>query len=54
MPMGAVVSLDTLWRLAERWYEGRLHPGWRRGTVGEAQGILRQVGLTDPFWNLAR
>jgi hypothetical protein len=27
-------------------------PEWRRHTVEEAEGLLTQLGLIGPFWNL--
>jgi hypothetical protein len=47
------VSLDALWRLARRWYEDRLRPGWRHLSLDEARAILDEMGLTSPFWRLA-
>lgn len=53
-PRGAVISLETAWALARAWYADRLDPGWRRRSVAEAQALFTGLGLTDPFWNLAR
>ena len=47
---GYVMDLDTLWRLASRWYEGRLVRGYVRREPSAAAGYLRSVGLTGPFW----
>jgi len=44
--------MATLWRLAQRWYEGRLAPDWRPRTLDESQRILDEVGLTGTFWSL--
>lgn len=49
---GYVMDLDTLWRLAARWYEGRLERGYRRRVPAEAAEYLRAVGLSGPFWGL--
>lgn len=51
-PVGAVVSLSTLWALATIWYADRLSPSWRRRSADESQAIFTRVGLTDPFWQL--
>lgn len=51
--MGAVISLGTAWALARAWYLDRLDPRWRRQTAAEAQAVFAELGLTDPFWNLA-
>jgi Alkylmercury lyase len=47
---GAVTDLPTLWRLASRWYEGRLDRGYVRRDPSEAADYLREVGLVGPFW----
>jgi hypothetical protein len=47
---GYVMDLDTLWRLAGRWYEGRFTRGYVRREPGEAAAFLRSVGLVGPFW----
>jgi hypothetical protein len=48
--VGYVMDLDTLWRLASRWYEGRLTRGYRRREPSEAADYLRGVGLVGSFW----
>jgi hypothetical protein len=47
---GYVMDLDTLWRLASRWYEGRLTRGYVRREPSAAADYLRSVGLSGPFW----
>jgi Alkylmercury lyase len=47
---GHVMDLATLWRLAARWYDGRLEPGYRRREPAEAAAYFAEVGLTGPFW----
>jgi hypothetical protein len=47
---GFVMDLETLWRFASRWYEGRLDRGYVRREPAAAQDYLRSVGLNDPFW----
>jgi len=49
---GYVMSLDTLWRLAAGWYEGRLERGYSRREPAEAKDYFRSVGLDGPFWGL--
>jgi len=51
-PVGAVFPLDSLWRLAERWFRDRLAPDWRRQAPHEAQATFEAAGLTGPFWRL--
>lgn len=49
---GAILSLETGWRLASIWYADRLEPDWRRRTAEEAQSVFDRLGLTGPFWRL--
>lgn len=49
---GYVMDLATLWRLASRWYAGRLDHGYTRRDPSAAADYFRQVGLDGPFWGL--
>lgn len=49
---GYVMDLATLWRLASRWYAGRLDHGYTRREPSDAAEYLREVGLSGPFWGL--
>lgn len=49
---GYVMNLETLWKLAAKWYEGRLQEGYRRRELAEAKEYFRSVGLSGPFWGL--
>ena len=49
---GYVMDLATLWRLAARWYEGRLDRGYVRREPSSAAAYFREVGLRGPFWGL--
>ena len=49
---GATVDLDTLNRLAQRWYGDRLDPAWRPRTKQQSQAILTEIGLVGDFWQL--
>ncbi|HYN93581.1 MAG TPA: organomercurial lyase [Pilimelia sp.] len=49
---GYVMDLHTLWRLAARWYDGRLDRGYVRREPAAAKEYLRSVGLSGPFWGL--
>lgn len=49
---GYVMSLETLWRLSERWYEGRLDSPYVRREPSEAASYFRTVGLHGSFWGL--
>jgi hypothetical protein len=49
---GHVMDLATLWRLASRWYEGRLERGYVRREPSEARDYFRSVGLDGVFWGL--
>lgn len=47
------MSVEQQWRLARAWFEDRLRPGYRRRTVGEAEAVFAEIGLTGPFWSLS-
>lgn len=47
---GYVMDVETLWRLAAGWYQGRLDRGYARREPVAAGEYLRSVGLVDPFW----
>lgn len=49
---GALLDLSTVWRLASRWYEGRLSPGYARREPAAAKEYFRSVGLSGAFWGL--
>ena len=49
---GYVMSLQTLWRLAEHWYDGRLDSPYIRREPSAAAEYFRSVGLHGPFWGL--
>ncbi|EIV92764.1 organomercurial lyase [Frankia sp. QA3] len=49
---GYVMSLETLWRLAAHWYEGRLDTPYVRREPVAAADYFRSVGLHGPFWGL--
>ena len=50
---GFVMDVETLWRLAAGWYQGRLERGYVRRDPVAAAEYLRSVGLVDPFWGTA-
>jgi hypothetical protein len=49
---GYTMSLETLWRLAAHWYEGRLDTPYTRRDPQTAAAYFRSVGLEGPFWGL--
>jgi hypothetical protein len=51
-PLGYVMDLPTLWRLARGWYTGRLDRGYTRRDPAAARDYFREVGLEGPFWGL--
>jgi hypothetical protein len=50
---GAVFDLATLWRLASKWYAGRLNTPYRRREPKEAQEYFASAGLMGAFWGNA-
>ena len=52
-PRGAVLSLQTAWKLAQAWFgTDRRLPEWRRRTVGEIRELFASLDLTGDFWRL--
>ncbi len=50
---GAILSLDTGWRLARAWYApDRRRPEWRRRSLDETEQLFAELGLTSEYWNL--
>jgi hypothetical protein len=49
---GYVMELEMLWRLAGKWYDGRLTRGYQRREPAEAADYFRAVGLAGPFWGI--
>jgi hypothetical protein len=49
---GAVVDLQTVWRLAYAWYPDPRWASWRPRTRDESQWVIGSVGLTGEFWEL--
>jgi hypothetical protein len=49
---GSAVPVQTVADLGRLWYADRLHPDWQPKTADTMERILRQVGLTDPFWSV--
>lgn len=49
---GYRMDLQTLWRFAAGWYEGRLDRGYERREPADAAKYLRRVGLSGSFWGL--
>lgn len=49
---GYVMNLDTLWRLASNWYEGRMTLDYRRREPETAAKYFRDAGLSGSFWGL--
>ncbi|MBA2382330.1 MAG: hypothetical protein H0V73_09500 [Chloroflexi bacterium] len=50
---GATTSISTLAKLAAAWWGDRLSPDWRPHTREQNQAILKGLGLTSSFWDLA-
>jgi Alkylmercury lyase len=51
-PRGAVLSIETTWRLGAAWYGRKMDPDWRRFTLEEAEAVLGSFGLVGDFWSL--
>ena len=51
-PVGAFLTPDQMWRLADIWYHDRDDPAWRRRTAEEAEAVFAETGLKGDFWKL--
>lgn len=52
MPFGAMVDFATMWALVQKWYAGRMDPGWRGLGAERGQAIIDGLGLTGDWWRL--
>jgi hypothetical protein len=50
-PVRPLVSIPTLWSLAQVWYSTRLSPLSRRPQPDEMREIFGRLGLTGEFWD---
>jgi hypothetical protein len=53
-PIGAFMTVEQAWRLANTWYRDRADPGWHRRTAEEAEAVFNEIGLAGSFWKLRR
>jgi hypothetical protein len=53
LTLGYATDLGTVWRLASRWYEGRLDSPYERREPSDAIEYFRSVGLDGPFWGIS-
>jgi hypothetical protein len=51
-PPGATITVTKLSELAHAWWGDRVAPDWRPRTREQNAGILAELGLTGPFWQL--
>jgi hypothetical protein len=50
---GAILSLDSAWRLAQAWFGAdRAAPEWKRPPVEEVEVLFASLGLVGEFWRL--
>lgn len=50
MERGAVLSIQKLWELSQRWYHNRMSPEYHGRNMEQIQEIFKEVGLTSEFW----
>jgi hypothetical protein len=50
VPVGSVFDLATLWRLASRWYAGRLDSPYERRDPATAVAFFAEVGMPPEFY----
>ena len=49
---GYSMDLQTLWKLSQSWYEGRLNYQYERREPSAALDYFKGVGLTGEFWGI--
>jgi hypothetical protein len=52
MENGYLMSLETCWDLAQRWYAGRMERDWQRPEAEAIQRLFDSLSLTGDFWDL--
>jgi hypothetical protein len=52
IPIGQIVATGDLYRLAQRWFDGRLQMDWKPRAVESSQQLLEACGFTGSFWSL--
>lgn len=50
--LGYQMPIQTCWKLAQKWYKGRLERDWQRLDHENAQSVFHHLGLQGDFWNL--
>jgi hypothetical protein len=51
-PLGAFLTIDQAWRLAQAWFGRKMERDWRRATLEETELLLAGLGLKGAFWDL--
>jgi len=49
---GAILSIDQVWKLSQRWYHTRLSLDYHGRSMEQAQEIFEELGLTSKFWKI--
>ncbi|HKJ27978.1 MAG TPA: hypothetical protein VJ965_10090 [Anaerolineales bacterium] len=47
-----MISIETCWELAQRWYTGRAARDWQRPDADATQHLFTDLGLTGEFWKV--
>lgn len=51
-PVGALLTLEQGWALAQAWFTDPRQPGWRRKPLAAMAALCRAQGLDGSFWAL--
>jgi hypothetical protein len=51
-PVGALLTLEQGWALAQAWFTDPRRSGWRRKPLAAMAALIRAQGLDGPFWAL--
>jgi hypothetical protein len=50
---GAIVDLETIWKLSRPWYVDRLDHDWRPKTPQRIRELFENAGLSGDFWDVS-
>ncbi len=52
LSVGALLTLEQGWALAQAWVTEPRRPSWRRPPLARMAALVRVQGLGGPFWAL--
>lgn len=52
MKVGYIMPMESCWKLAQKWYTGRLERDWQRPNQEKVQQLFSSLGLKGDFWRV--